>query len=183
MRQEMEEKTINQALIEYEYIIKIIISKYKILPRDYDDALQEGRLGLLKAINAYEDNKGANFTSFASLCIDRQILSFLRNQGRKKNKIHQYSYSLDAYPTEIEISKLSHLQNNVESYILTKIHYEHVYKKVLLKMSNLEKKVYHYYLTGYTISELSEEYQIPKKQVYVIIAKAKKKIEQKLNQH
>jgi len=177
MRQ-TDEKLINQTIIEYEYIIKIIISKYKIMPKDYDDAFQEGRLGLLKAIQAYQDNKGANFTSFASLCIDRQILSFLRNQGRKKNKIHQYSYSLDSYHTELEISKLSHKKNNVEEYLFTKMHYEHVYYKALVQMSGLEKNIYRNYVTGYTINELSEAYDIPKKQVYVIIAKAKKKIEQ-----
>ncbi|QVK18029.1 sigma-70 family RNA polymerase sigma factor [Mycoplasmatota bacterium] len=182
MRQN-DEKSINKALIEYEYIIKIILSKYKIIPKDYDDALQEGRLGLLKAIRAFKDNKGANFTSFASLCIDRQILSFLRNQGRKKNKIHQYSYSLDSYYTEVEISKLSHMKNNIEDYIFAKMHYENVYHKALVQMSYLEKNIYRYYITGYTIQELSKEYQIPKKQVYVIIAKAKKKIEQKLNQY
>ncbi len=177
-----DEKSINQAIIQYEYIIKIILSKYNILSKDYDDALQEGRLGLLKAINAFKQNKGANFTSFASLCIDRQILSFLRNQGRKKNKIHQYSYSIDSYHTEVEISKLSNRQNNIENYIFSKMHYENVYQRVFKQINHLEKHVYSHYLTGYSVKELSDEYKIPKKQVYVIIAKVKKKIEQKLNQ-
>lgn len=177
-----EEKTLNQLLDENEYIIKIYLAKYKILPKDYDDALQEGRLGLLKAIHAYKDNRGANFTSFASLCINRQILSFLRNQGRKKNKIHHYSYSLDTYHTEVEISKLSHMNNNIENYIFTKLHYEQVYKRAFKQMNHLEKCVYSHYVTGFSVKELSEQYNIPKKQVYVIIAKAKKKIEQKINQ-
>lgn len=181
MLQKTDEKLINQLIIEYEYIIKIIISKYKILYNDYDDALQEGRLGLLKAINAYEENKGASFTTFASLCIDRQILTFLRTKNRKKNKIYSYCYSLESYQTLIEIKKTNYIHQNIEEYVLSKVHYEHVFANTLIKMSKLEKDVYSQYVKGYSVSELSEIHNISKKQVYVIIAKVKKRIEQKLN--
>ncbi len=172
---------VDEILIKYEYIIKIVLSKYNIDRSDYDDAFQEGRIGLYKAINAFKKNKGASFITFASLCINRQILSFLRSQGRNKNKINKYTSSLDY--SEEEIFKLSNRQNNIENYIFTKMYYESVYRNAFLLMNKLEKLIYFHYLFGYTINELSEEYNISKKKIYFIIAKAKKKIEQKLNDY
>lgn len=174
---DIDEKKINKIIIEHEYVIKIIIAKYRILQKDVDDAMQEGRLGLLKAINAFKENKGANFNSFASLCIERQILSFLRNQNRKKNKINAYCYSYENLNPEYELKNSNkHYKSEIEEYILTKIHYNDVYSNAITRLNILEKTIFKQYIYGYTISELSEKYKIPKKQIYVIIAKAKKKI-------
>lgn len=174
--------SINKLLRKYEYLIKIIICKYNIHSKDYDDVLQEGRLGLLKAINAFELNKGANFNSFASLCINRQILSFLRNQGRKKNKILTHSYSLD-YKIEIEKNKRKYYKSDLEDFILLKLQYEQIRSKSISNINEVELGVFDRYITGYSIQELSEQYDIPKKKVYVIVAKVKKRIEESLNQY
>lgn len=178
---EDEEKLLNQMILEYEHIIKIILSKYKIHMKDYDDALQEGRLGIVKAVNAFKEGKGANITSFISLCIERQILSFLRNDNRKKNQVLKYSYSLDAEQGESELYKNLSSKNEIEGLVLNKLYFEDVYLNAKGKMNQIEALVFKQYVEGYTIAELSEEYQIPKKQVYVIIAKAKKKIDEVMN--
>ncbi len=181
MLQVTDEKLLNQLINEYEYIIKIIISKYNIKYNDYDDVLQEGRIGLLKAIDAYDKKKGASFTTFASLCIDRQILSFLRTKNRKKNRINNYCYSIESYQSLIELKNTSYIDQNIEDYVLSKVYYEYIFENTLIKLSEIEKDVYSQYTEGYSVSEISEKHSISKKQVYVIIAKVKKRIEQKLN--
>jgi RNA polymerase sporulation-specific sigma factor len=173
-----DEKTINKIIVEYEYVIKIYISKFKILSKDYDDAMQEGRIGLLKAIKSYETGKGASFSSFASLCIERQLLSFLRGKNRIKNKI------LDEYTTiDTVIEYKKYYKSDVEDYIITKIHYEDVYSSSIKKMKGIEKQIFKCYINGFSVSEISEEYQISKRSVYKIISDAKKVIEEKLNNY
>ena len=62
-----------------------ISREYFLVGAEFDDLLQEGMIGLYKAINVYESSKNANFSAFASLCIHRQLQNAVKNANRKKN--------------------------------------------------------------------------------------------------
>ena len=62
---------------------------------EYNDIFQEGMVGLSEAINSYVENKDTKFSSFANMCINRQICSVLIRYGRKKHNALNEAYSLD----------------------------------------------------------------------------------------
>ena len=79
----------NEAMEDLLRIYKpkvIAISReYFLIGADFDDLIQEGMIGLYKAINIYDDQKNHNFSAFASLCIHRQMQNAVKNANRKKN--------------------------------------------------------------------------------------------------
>ena len=79
----------NEAMEELLRVFKpkvIAISReYFLVGADFDDLIQEGMIGLYKAINIYDDTKNHNFSAFASLCIHRQLQNAVKNANRKKN--------------------------------------------------------------------------------------------------
>lgn len=87
----------------YEYLI----SKYKGLAKeksktyfiagaDNEDVVQEGMIGIFKAIRDFDPDQGASFRTFAELCINRQIISAIKNANRQKHQILNESVSLSA---------------------------------------------------------------------------------------
>lgn len=64
-------------------IVDSVVKKYNLASRDeYDDLYQEGCMGLLKAINKFQDNRNAKFSTFAYICIDNEIKMYLRRRKR-----------------------------------------------------------------------------------------------------
>ena len=62
-----------------------ISREYFLIGAEFDDLIQEGMIGLYKAIRVYDETKNHNFSAFASLCIHRQIQNAVKNANRKKN--------------------------------------------------------------------------------------------------
>ncbi len=79
---------------KYKGTVKIKANMYYMAGGDEDDIVQEGMIGLLKAIRKYDAEKDASFSTFAGLCISRQIISALRSADREKHKPLNTSLSL-----------------------------------------------------------------------------------------
>ena len=63
---------------------------------ELNDLIQEGMIGLSQAINDYKEQKNVQFSTFASICIERQIMTFVRDVNRQKHKILNDSLSIDS---------------------------------------------------------------------------------------
>ena len=104
---------------KYTPVVEAKAKKYftQIQNKGYEmnDLIQEGMIGLANAINDYVPEKDVKFITFANLCIDRQIISFIRDVSRNKHQVLNSSVSLDA---ENRVSGRSLLDiindNNVE---------------------------------------------------------------------
>lgn len=79
---------------KYKETVRIKAKMYYMAGADEDDVVQEGMIGLLKAIRQYDPEKEASFGTFASLCITRQIISAIRSADRDKHKALNTSVSL-----------------------------------------------------------------------------------------
>ena len=79
---------------KYKETVRIKAKMYYMAGADEDDVVQEGMIGLLKAIRQYDADKEAGFGTFASLCITRQIISAIRSADRDKHKALNTSVSL-----------------------------------------------------------------------------------------
>lgn len=80
-----DENTMEQLLQRFKSKVTAISREYFLVGADFDDLIQEGMIGLYKAINVYDPNKNHNFSAFASLCIHRQLQNAVKNANRKKN--------------------------------------------------------------------------------------------------
>ena len=122
-----------------------LMEKYKGLVRqkaramfliggDTDDLIQEGMIGLFKAVRDFQTDKEASFATFARVCIDRQIYSAIQNSNRQK---HQ---PLNSY--------LSLNLENPESIIIDQETTEDLRKRISDYLSPMENKVLDLYLKG-----------------------------------
>lgn len=79
---------------KYKEAVRIKSKMYYMAGADEDDVVQEGMIGLLKAIRQYDPEREASFSTFAGICITRQIISAIRAAGRDKHKALNTSVSL-----------------------------------------------------------------------------------------
>ena len=82
-------------LREHMSLVRTKARMYFVVGADEDDVLQEGMIGLLKAVRKYDPDKNASFSTFAGHCITNQIISAIRAADRNKHKILNNSLSLD----------------------------------------------------------------------------------------
>lgn len=80
-----DDEAMEDLLRIYKPKVIAISREYFLIGADFDDLIQEGMIGLYKAINIYDDQKNHNFSAFASLCIHRQMQNAVKNANRKKN--------------------------------------------------------------------------------------------------
>jgi RNA polymerase sigma factor (sigma-70 family) len=176
----LSDKQKNNIIEKHLYIVKIYIKKLRIDEREYDDALQIGRLGILKSMNSYREHCGTNFATFTSICVRTSLISFQRDLNRKKHNYLKNRVSLDTEFNE-SLHKMIPSSVDVEDEVINQVYYSQVYELASQRLKPVEKNVYQHYLDGYSINEIQEHYDISKKQVYSIIAKAKRVLSKGLN--
>ncbi len=126
-----------------------LMEKYKGLVRqkaramfliggDTDDLIQEGMIGLFKAVRDFQTDKEASFATFARVCIDRQIYSAIQNSNRQK---HQPLNSYVSLNQELSVE-------NPESIIIDQETTEDLRKRISDYLSPMENKVLDLYLKG-----------------------------------
>jgi RNA polymerase sporulation-specific sigma factor len=81
------ERAMDDILKQYSVLVRKRANGLYLMGADRDDLIQEGMIGLFKAVLSYDENNEASFHTFASLCVDRQMISAIRAANRKKHKI------------------------------------------------------------------------------------------------
>lgn len=173
---------------KYENIIKMKAVKYKnyaeSLGYDFNDILQEGRLGFSNAINDFKEQKNVQFYTFANLCIDRQLASFIRNISREKHKVLNNSVSLDATINSIgrPLKEVLLDDKNIDpevSFIEAEEKAE-LFKKIEETLTTVEKDVFDLRVQGFSYKEISNLLGITPKAVDGAISRIKNKINNKI---
>ncbi len=152
----------------YDYIIKkyekLVFSKAKslfILGADTEDLIQEGRIGLYKAIKDYDFGRDAKFYTFADLCITRQIYTAVEASKKKKHiplnsYVSLYSDVSEGDESEVYlIDSLPGNDENPEGIIIDNETVELLEKEIEAVLSPLEKQVFELYITGLGYVEIA----------------------------
>ncbi len=92
---EASQKAEEILLRRYKDMVRQVSRRYYIEGGDREDVIQEGMIGVMKAIRGFNPDAGASFGSFARLCVSRQIVSAIRRATRQKNAILSESISLN----------------------------------------------------------------------------------------
>ena len=155
-------EAINLILEEYSKLLSFNAQKYYLIGAEQEDLVQEGILGLLKAIKFYDETK-SSFSSFAFLCIRREMISAIRkantqknmmlNEALKTNAILEDSVYFDDEKHNINNYK-SPVSNPEEVYLL-KEEIEEFKNFSESNFSKFEKEVLTYLIRGYSYREIA----------------------------
>ena len=158
---------------KYDNIIKMKASKYKVFAEskgiDFNDLLQEGRLGLTQAINNYKEQKNVSFYTFANLCIDRQLYSFLRDMSRDKHEVLNNSISLES--TKNTVGRpitdilLDDKNINPEISFISMEEQTELMEKVEKVLTAGEAEVFNLRMQGFSYKEISQLLNISQKSI------------------
>ena len=169
----MQEELILKLRDGESHITDYIMNKYKnlvrskaksmyILGADTEDLIQEGMIGLFKAIRDYDSGRDASFFTFADLCISRQMYTAVQASNRQKHKplntyISFYSVNNEGKEQEQELidTLQSNLEQNPEEVLIDKENVLLLEKKIEKELSSFEKQVLDLYLTGMGYAQIA----------------------------
>lgn len=179
-----DEKALNTIIMRYTDTVNMKVSKYYINGAEREDIVQEGLIGLFKAIKNFEGEKQSSFKSFANMCIERQIITAIKGSNRQKHLPLNNYISLNN-PTfeDEEATDKSQLidvldSNTVEDPLetITKTEYfKDVEKSINDNLSDFEKRVLNKYVEGQSYIEIAESLNSPVKSVDNAIQRIRKK--------
>jgi len=180
-----EDKLALDTLMErYRETVNMKVSKYYINGAEKEDIVQEGLIGLFKAIKSFNQEKENSFKSFANLCIERQIITAIKGSNRQKHIPLNSYVSLNNPNYENEDGELENplidvLNNHIVEDPLETItkneYYKDVEKAIDASLSNFEKQVLSKYLEGQSYIQIAESLNSPVKSVDNAIQRIRKK--------
>ena len=156
-----DEVAFETLLQNYKVLVSKIARSYYIVGGEMDDLVQEGMIGLYKAINSYDAQKQASFKTFATLCIKRQIQTAIKKAMSNKSKMF---HSLIDNET-ISFLNIGSNKENPEKNYISQENYNIITDEIKNTLSKLEKKVLLQYLEGYTYDQIAENLNMNKKSV------------------
>lgn len=178
-----DEQSMDELLQQFKPKVIAISREYFLIGAEFDDLIQEGMIGLYKAINAYESEKNHSFSAFASLCIHRQLQNAVKNANRKKNNplnsylpIKYYDGSSSSDDDNILRLVIADDNSNIEQNYIDKEINTIVISKVKDILTDEQFKILKQFLNGDAYSLIAEKNNISAKQVDNMLQAIKKKL-------
>jgi RNA polymerase sporulation-specific sigma factor len=171
----------------YKNIVRGKARPYFLVGADRDDLIQEGMIGLFKAIRDFSDEKNSSFRPFAEICITRQILTAIKQATRNKHKpLNSYD---SLYESVYDDGSEKQLMDMIESrtaldpeelYIKQELH-ESLMQTVEKSLTEYERAVLDGFLDGRSYSEIAAELGHSTKSVDNALQRIRKKLEKALS--
>lgn len=148
--------------------------KFFLAGADEEDLIQEGMIGLFKAVKNYDKDKNASFSTFASLCVKRQIYTTVTASKRKKHgPLNNY---ISLFNDHGEEEQFMEEDTNPEQVLIQKENISDYYKKIETKLSGFEKDVMELYLSGENYVEIARKLDKPTKSIDNAIQRIRRKL-------
>lgn len=184
-----DQNALEYLICKYKGLVNGKVSKYFIIGAEKEDIIQEGLIGLYKAIKDYNGDKQNSFKSFANLCIERQLITAIKSSNRQKHMpLNSYlSLNTPVYNSdennETEIINVldSNLVEDPLDTITKKEYYTNVENVIDNSLSDFEKKVLGRYIQGDSYVKIAEKLDTPVKSIDNAIQRIRKKTLKKLN--
>ena len=206
MERDLEELSENEIILiaqnRNDEAMTYLMEKYKGLVRqkvrtlfliggDKDDLVQEGMIGLYKAICDYSPDKEASFKTFADLCISRQVYTAIKTSNRMKNQpLNSYiSIYSPAYSDENALAdgdfiidqEIRASQLNPEEIIIDRENVSRIEKNLFAYLSKMETKVLELYLDGMTYQEIASYMDKSPKSIDNALQRIKSKLQKQID--
>ncbi|MCW1927999.1 RNA polymerase sporulation sigma factor SigH [Bhargavaea beijingensis] len=171
---------------KYHYFVRMKARSYFLVGADREDIIQEGMIGLYKAIRDFRPDKLSSFRAFAELCITRQIITAIKTATRQKHIPLNSSISLDkpVYEDESERTLLDMLTgpelDDPADLMVHREDFHRLEEEVNNVLSTLERQVLALYLEGRSYQEISDKLDRQVKSIDNALQRIKRKLEQHL---
>jgi RNA polymerase sporulation-specific sigma factor len=180
---EGDQEALTFLIQKYRNFVKAKSRSYFLIGADREDIIQEGMIGLYKAIRDYKEDKLSSFKAFAELCITRQIITAIKTATRQKHIPLNSYVSLDKpiYDEESDrtlLDVLTETKNmDPEELVINQEENVDIELKMSELLSDLERKVLSLYLDGRSYQEISEELNRHVKSIDNALQRVKRKLE------
>ncbi len=159
-----EGQIMDYLLEKYKNLVRSKAKSMYILGADKEDLIQEGMIGLFKAVRNYDFGRDASFYTFADLCVSRQMYSAVRSSNCQKHLSLNTYISLNSPPFGTESGESKVLADvmsagesgNPEELFLDKERVSYLEKRIEEELSDFEKQVLDLYLTGMSYSQIAK---------------------------
>ena len=168
----------------YKELVNIKVSKYYIVGAEKDDIIQEGLIGLFKAIKCFKPDKHNSFKTFANMCVERQLITAIKTSNRQKHvPLNSYlSLNMSAYDDDddnnstslIDVFDAMLIEDPLET-ITKKEYYANVESTIDKTLSDFERQVLTRYMNGESYIEIAQKLDTPVKSVDNAIQRIRKK--------
>ena len=181
-----ESEALDYLIHKYRNFVRAKARTYFLIGADKEDIVQEGMIGLYKAIRDFKEDKLTSFKAFAELCITRQIITAIKPATRQKHIPLNSYVSLDKpiYDEESDRTLMDVLTGakvmNPEQLLINREEFDDIELKMAELLSDLERKVLALYLDGQSYQEISEELNRHVKSIDNALQRVKRKLERYL---
>lgn len=148
----------------YRELVSARARLYFILGSDQADVVQEGMIGLFKSIQTYDEDREATFKTYATICVNRQILDAVRAANRKKHIPLNTSISLEGREEAVS-----------ESFDAIEVSLR-IEEEAKNNFSKLEQQVWELYMNGLSQKEIAKKLKKDDKSIYNAMERVKRKI-------
>lgn len=148
---------------KYKNLVRTRARAMYLIGGETDDLIQEGMIGLFKAVRDYDQEKEASFQTFARLCIERQLYRAIEASNRLKNQPLNSYISLSDEASEEDLNQ--NWEESPESIVLDKEHTDDMLRKIRHACSPFENHVLDLYVKGYDYRKIAEMMDKPSKSI------------------
>ncbi len=180
-----DETSLELLLAKFKPLACKIARRYFLAGQDEEDLYQEAMIGLFKAEQSFNENAGQDFKSFATLCINRQIQTAVKNSNRKKNKILNESISLnnqggiDLYESDDDEQLYFIIPSSSplpDDELIYREKVDEIKNAINQKLSVYERKVLSLYLKGLSYKEMGQILEKETKSIENCLSRIKSKL-------
>ena len=177
-----DEQALSFLLDKYKDLVNSKVGKYFIIGAEREDIIQEGMIGLYKAIKGFDHCKQNTFKTFANLCIERQLITAIKSSNRQKHmplnsylSLNTSAYENDENGTElIETFEVDTIEDPLET-IMKQESFNEIQNAVQKSLSKFEGQVLERYMQGESYEVIAKRLDTPVKSVDNAIQRIRKK--------
>ncbi|MEX3746682.1 MULTISPECIES: RNA polymerase sporulation sigma factor SigH [Lysinibacillus] len=177
---------LDYLITKYRLLVRAKARSYFLIGADKEDIVQEGMIGLYKAIRDFKGDKLASFRAFAELCITRQIITAIKTATRQKHIPLNSYVSLDKPIFDEESDRTlmdvltGAIMDDPEELMIHREEFGYLEEKMSEILSELELQVLALYLDGQSYHEISEKLNRHVKSIDNALQRVKRKLERHL---
>lgn len=177
------EHALTYLLEKYRQLVNSKVGKYFIIGAEKEDIIQEGMIGLYKAIKNFDPEKENKFRTFANICIERQLITAIKTSNRQKHMPLNSCVSLNvsAYTNEedsniqlIETFDNKTIEDPLDT-MMKKEYYDEIQNILNSSLSDFERKVLDRFIKGESYEVIAQRVNAPVKSVDNAIQRIRKK--------
>lgn len=178
---QQDQKALDCLIERYNDVVSMKANRFFMVGAEKEDMIQEGMIGLYKAVKSFNTEKQNSFKTFANMCIERQLITAVKNSNRQKHIPLNSSISLNAaaYDDNEDMDRMDVLDvkvlNDPSDIIADREYFESIENKIKQNLSDFELQVLFEYEKGKSYADIAGKLNTKIKSVDTAIQRIRKK--------